>query len=44
MYENGKMKPVETIPGMGRGGIKISVRIRKVRNANMITLLSVYFS
>jgi hypothetical protein len=23
MYENGKMRPVETIPGMGReGGIK----------------------
>jgi hypothetical protein len=20
MYENGKMRPVETIPGMGRGG------------------------
>jgi hypothetical protein len=22
MYENGKMRPVETIQGMGRGGIK----------------------
>jgi hypothetical protein len=22
MYENGKMRPVETIPGMGGGGIK----------------------
>jgi hypothetical protein len=22
IYENGKMRPVETIPGMGRGGIK----------------------
>jgi hypothetical protein len=22
MYENGKMRSVETIPGMGRGGIK----------------------
>jgi hypothetical protein len=22
MYENGKMRPVETIPGMGVGGIK----------------------
>jgi hypothetical protein len=22
MYENGKMRPVETIPGMDRGGIK----------------------
>jgi hypothetical protein len=22
MYENGKMRPVETIPGMGREGIK----------------------
>jgi hypothetical protein len=22
MYENGKMRPVETTPGMGRGGIK----------------------
>jgi hypothetical protein len=21
MYVNGKMRPVETIPGMGRGGI-----------------------
>jgi hypothetical protein len=22
LYENGKMKPVQTIPGMGEGGIK----------------------
>jgi hypothetical protein len=22
MHENGKMRPVETIPGMGRGSIK----------------------
>jgi hypothetical protein len=22
MYENGKMRPVETIPGMGKGEIK----------------------
>jgi hypothetical protein len=22
MYENGKMRPVETIPGMGEGGDK----------------------
>jgi hypothetical protein len=22
MYENGKMRPVETVPGMGGGGIK----------------------
>jgi hypothetical protein len=22
MYENGKMRPVKTIPGMGGGGIK----------------------
>jgi hypothetical protein len=22
MYENGKMRPVETTPGMGGGGIK----------------------
>jgi hypothetical protein len=22
MYENGKKRPVETIPGMGNGGIK----------------------
>jgi hypothetical protein len=22
MYENGKMRPVETIPGMGEGGIQ----------------------
>jgi hypothetical protein len=22
MYENGKMRPVETIPGIGEGGIK----------------------
>jgi hypothetical protein len=22
MYENGKMRPVETIPGMGEGGTK----------------------
>jgi hypothetical protein len=22
MYVNGKMRPVETIPGMGEGGIK----------------------
>jgi hypothetical protein len=22
MYEQGKMRPVETVPGMGRGGIK----------------------
>jgi hypothetical protein len=22
MYENGKMRPVETIPGMGEGSIK----------------------
>jgi hypothetical protein len=22
MYENGKMRPVETIPGMGKGRIK----------------------
>jgi hypothetical protein len=22
MYENGKLRPVETVPGMGVGGIK----------------------
>jgi hypothetical protein len=22
MYENGKMRPVETVPGMGVGGIR----------------------
>jgi hypothetical protein len=22
MYENGKMRPVETMPGVGEGGIK----------------------
>jgi hypothetical protein len=22
MYENGKVRPVETIPGMGEGGLK----------------------
>jgi hypothetical protein len=25
MYINGKMRPVETIPGMGEGGIKENV-------------------
>jgi hypothetical protein len=27
MYENGKMRPVETIPGMGEEGIRMSHRL-----------------
>jgi hypothetical protein len=27
VYENGEMRPIETIPGMGMGGIKENDRI-----------------
>jgi hypothetical protein len=33
MYENGKMRPVETIPGIERGGIK---RMMEGMNSTMI--------
>jgi hypothetical protein len=38
MYVNGKMIYIETIPGMGRGGIKVNVE-----GVNSSTIYLIYF-